>query len=285
MRLWGLLAVGVGFVGSNTPVSAPAIVERLPISAKVVGSSLTQAANWVKAHAEVAYPDWARKVARAWVGRPYRSGGAGLGPEKLLVNLEQMDCMTAIENLMALHVASWWQQAGYFSEAEAFLQALLRVRYHSLPPCRWEDRYHYLTHAFLAWEAAGFGSWLPLGQPDKRTIRYISSHKKQYGGFSDWRAIGAVEATLTKRLRFYIPETELADWLPLLQDGDIVAFIPEDSTLDVSHVGVFFWEGGRPTFAHASSIKKQWVWGEDLCAYLDRRSKVIGITVFRPASW
>ncbi len=285
MRLLAVVLSGIGLVGHSLLGPGMEPVERLPVSTKQVGTSLQQAAAWVESHAGMPYTTWVRRVAQAWVGRPYGSGGAGLKPDILLINLEQMDCMTAIENLMALHMATPWYRTGSLSASEAFLQALLRVRYHSLPPCRWEDRYHYLTHAFMAWEAAGLGSWLSIGRPDNRVIRYMSQNKKRYGGFSDWAAIHAMEADLTKRLRFYIPEAELENWLPLLQDGDIVAFIPQDSTLDVSHVGVFFWEGDRATFAHASSVEKRWIWGADLCAYLDRREKVTGITVFRPASW
>jgi hypothetical protein len=249
---------------------------------KVVGGSLQEAESLVRVHGVVGWVEGFRRVARGWVGRPYGSGGQGLGPQELLINLRQMDCMTAVENLLALKVAGEWYQQELFSAEEAFVQALLRIRYESYPPCRWEDRHHYLTHAFVSWEANGWGTWLPLGRPDTRPIRYISSHRERYRGFTDWKRIQAIERALSERPRFWISEEELSDWLPLLQDGDIIAFIPEDPLLDVSHVGVFFWESGKATFAHASLTARQWVWGEDLCAYLDRRSKVIGITVFRP---
>ncbi len=252
------------------------------IPLRVVGNSLREADSLIRAQLTMGPKAWLRQVARSWVDRPYGSGGQGVSAQELLVNLQQMDCMTAVENLMAMQVAGEWYRRGLLSPEEAFVQALMRVRYESYPPCRWEDRYHYLTHAFAAWEANGWGSWLPLGKPDRRSIRYMSQHRQQYKGFTDWKKIQAVEKSLSTRPRFWIPEVELGEWLPLLQDGDLVAFIPSDSLLDVAHVGIFFWEGGKATFAHASSAARKWVWGEDLCAYLDRREKVIGITVFRP---
>ncbi len=249
---------------------------------KVVGNSLREADSLIRMQLVMGPRRWLRQVAQGWVGRPYGSGGKGVAAHELLVNLQQMDCMTAVENLMAMYVAGEWYRCGLFSPEEAFIQALLRVRYESYPPCRWEDRYHYLTHAFMSWEANGWGCWLPIGKPDNRSIRYISQHRAHYKGFTDWKKIQAIERALSNRLRFWIPEAEVGDWLGLLQDGDLIAFIPSDTLLDVSHVGVFFWEGGKATFAHASLSARKWVWGEDLCAYLDRREKVIGITVFRP---
>ncbi len=256
------------------------VAYRIPL--RVVRTSLQEAESLVRVQVGMGWGMWVRQVAKGWVGRPYGSGGQGVGPQELLINLQQMDCMTAVENLLALRIAGAWYQEGLLSPKEAFVQALLRVRYGSYPPCRWEDRYHYLTHAFMGWEEAEWGTWLPMGRPDRRAIAYISRHRERYKGFTDWKRIWEIEGRLSARLRFWIPEAELSEWLPFLQDGDIIAFIPSDSLLDVSHVGVFFWEGGKATFAHASLTARKWVWGEDLCAYLDRREKVIGITVFRP---
>lgn len=244
---------------------------------KIIGNTPQRIQEALTTHKDRPYPEWARFLARRWQGIPYGSGGKGLGPEELLLNLEQMDCMTAVENLLALHVA---RRAGNTSLA-GFAQALLAVRYQATPPCLWEDRYHYLTHAFIGWEE--WGSWLPIGVPDSRPIAYISQNRPKYAGFRDWKRIQRIEQLLSARPRYYIPTEELSHWLNALRDGDLIAFISTEPGLDVSHVGVFFWEGDKPTFAHASLTAKKWVYGEDLCAYLDRRrAKVCGITVFRP---
>ncbi|MCS7162283.1 MAG: DUF1460 domain-containing protein [Bacteroidia bacterium] len=220
-----------------------------------------------------------RALVKSWCGTPYGSGGAGTQPYELLLNLEQMDCMTSLENLLALRLAIRRGSPTLLG----FAQALAEVRYHALPPCRWEDRYHYLTHAFIGWQKAGWGQWLPLGQKDLRPIHYITHHRQRYPGFRDWAFLRTLEAQLSQYPRYLISSEALADWLPALQDGDIVAFIAREEGLDVSHVGIFFWEEGRPTFAHAALKARQWVFGEDLCAYLDRRKAYIGgITVFRP---
>lgn len=261
------------------PVDTPA-VGRIPLPPmRVVGTTPTRVQEALALHAGRSYAAWAAVVANAWRGTPYGSGGAGLGPEMLLLNLSQMDCMTAIENLMALHLA--YKERLLYLEGVA--AKLLQVRYNAYPPCRWEDRYHYLTQAFIAWERAGYGVWLPLGERDTHPIRYISQNPKKYRGFRDWKLIQEIEQQLTKRPRYFIPSADIHQWLPALRDGDIVAFVSTEDGLDVSHVGVFFWKEGRPTFAHASLIAKEWVIDEDLCAYLDRRkAKIRGITVFRP---
>ncbi|MCS7189917.1 MAG: DUF1460 domain-containing protein [Bacteroidia bacterium] len=259
-------------------VDTPAMRIALP-KLRVVGRSWALIQEGIEAHRKYAYSEWARWIAKRWQGIPYGSGGAGLGPEELLINLEQMDCMTAIENFLALHIA---HRKGLESP-EGVAQTLMYVRYETPFPCRWEDRHHYLTRAFVAWEEEKWGCWLPLGCPDTRPIHYISKHPEKYRGFRDWRAIQKVERSLSARPRYYIPTENVGDWLSSLRDGDIVAFISNEAGLDVSHVGIFFWEEGRATFSHASLKARKWVYGEDLCAYLDKRSsKIQGITIFRP---
>ncbi|MCS7296855.1 MAG: DUF1460 domain-containing protein [Bacteroidia bacterium] len=260
-------------------VDTPAFAQLLLPPVKIVGSSLQRVRHALALHSGRSYPGWAREIARQWQGLPYGSGGKGLGPQELLLNLEQMDCMTAVENLMALHLTHQHQT----SSIQDFIRFLSEVRYQALPPCRWEDRYHYLTHAFIEWEEKGWGSWLPFGSPESREVFYITKHRKNYSGFSDWHFIKAIEARLSSHPRYCISSERIGEWLPFLQDGDLIAFVSSEEGLDVSHVGVFFWEKDRPTFAHASLRAKKWVYGEDLCAYLDRRkSKIKGICVFRP---
>lgn len=287
-----LLSIGLqGFGTRTTGISQPSVaMPSAPMPApdtpqarfslpplRIIGKTPQRLQEASAAYKDRPYPEWVRHVAQKWQGIPYGSGGKGLGPEELLLNLDQMDCMTAVENLLAIHIA---RRSGDLS-LESFAQALLTLRYEATPPCRWEDRYHYLTHAFLRWEK--WGSWLPLGHPDPRPITYISQNRPKYAGFRDWKHIQRIEELLSSRPRFYIPTDELQAWLPALRDGDFIAFISTEPGLDVSHVGVFFWEGEKPTFAHAALRERKWVYGEDLCAYLDRRrAKVSGITVFRP---
>lgn len=295
LRLWGLLTgllIGLFLMTEksirrerpeikvtsllDTPTSPPLMLPSL----RIIGASPRRITEALKLHDGRPYAVWVRLLAQQWQGIPYGSGGAGSGPQDLLINMEQMDCMTAVENLMALHIAHSRRMTG----VEGFAQALLSIRYHTAQPCQWEDRYHYLTHAFMDWEAAGWGAWLPLGIPDMRPIRYISLNPGKYRGFRDWQSLRLVESRLSRHPRYYIPSSRIQDWLPLLRDGDLIAFVSPQDGLDVSHVGIFFWEGDKATFAHASLLAKKWVYGEDLCAYLDRRGeKVKGITVFRPA--
>ncbi len=264
---------------SGLVADTPLIGLALPLTYRIVGNFSEAYQKALTCQQGAAYPTWVREVAKSWEGLPYGSGGAGLRAHEILLNLSQMDCMTAVENLLALHL----NRKSPHPSPETFASYLAQVRYITIPPCRWEDRLHYLLHSFLVWEERGWGSWLRLGQPDPRPIHYLSRHPQKYRGFTDWAYIRKIEARLSAYPRYYIPTSQLAQWLPLLQDGDFIAFVSTEEGLDVSHVGVFFWEGTKATFAHASLKARAWVTGEDLCAYLDkRREKVRGIAVFRP---
>lgn len=215
---------------------------------------------------------------RAWEDIPYGSGGAGTPPDKILVNLKQMDCVTAVENFLALRLAQ--REASL----ESFVQALGQLRYYTLPPCRWEDRIHYLLDAFYLWHKRGWGYDLTaaIGVPIQRRISYISRNKKKFSGFTDWRFIRQVEKRVSETFRYYLPKEEITRYMTIAQEGDLIAFVSQDTTLDVSHVGVIHTDEEEVFFSHASSTAKKIVYKENLCAYLQKREKIIGVVVFRP---
>ncbi|MGQ9863334.1 MAG: N-acetylmuramoyl-L-alanine amidase-like domain-containing protein [Bacteroidia bacterium] len=215
---------------------------------------------------------------RAWEGIPYGSGGAGTPPDKILINFRQMDCVTAVENFLALRLAQ--QEASL----ESFAHALGQLRYYTLPPCRWEDRIHYLLDAFHLWQKRGWGYDLTpaIGIPIHRKISYLSRNKKRFAGFKDWEFIRQVENRLSEKFRYYLPKEAIDQYLAIAKEGDLIAFVSQDTTLDVSHVGVIHTHEEEIFFSHASSIARKIVYKENLCAYLQKREKIIGVVVFRP---
>src|SRR5262245_29167742 len=77
-------------------------------------------------------------LSRSFLGKPYKISplnGAPDTPEVFTVSLDEFDCVTYIETVLALSLAS---------STEEFLEWLRRIRYES-GRVKWERRNHYMT--------------------------------------------------------------------------------------------------------------------------------------------
>jgi hypothetical protein len=91
------------------------------------------------------------------------------------------------------------------------------------------------------------------------------------------------EQSLAKHTFQFTSIADLPYLLPLIQSGDLVAFVTANSHLDFLHTGMLVSEGNFIRLLHASQDKKQVVLTkESLQDYLKSHPKFIGICVFRP---
>jgi cell wall-associated NlpC family hydrolase len=96
--------------------------------------------------------------------------------------------------------------------------------------------------------------------------------------------IAVIEKAINARtIYYYIPKKEIAQQQSLIKNGDIVCFTTSISGLDVSHVGIAYWNRNRLTFIHAStSAKKVIINPESLVDYCNASRTCTGIMVLRP---
>ncbi|MDX2194518.1 MAG: DUF1460 domain-containing protein [Gemmatimonadales bacterium] len=189
-------------------------------------------------------------VGRMLVGTPYAPGTLeGRGPERLVVNLRVLDCVTFVDNALALTrfarrdgVAALADPAAARARYEKYLRAL---RYREGRLDGYASRLHYYSDFLAEQERAGHLRVLgdELGAMlDRRPIDFLTRNAATIPALADPATrvrVAAAERALTDGPgRRWIPK----GWLPFverrLEDGDILAMVSNVPGLDVVHVGI-----------------------------------------------
>ena len=181
------------------------------------------------------------RIGESFLGTKYTPGTLEAeGPERLVINLEELDCVTYVENVLAL---ARIVRAGT-TTWEAYVAELERIRYRDGRLDGYPSRLHY----FSEWidDNAELGlvrnitrdiGGVPLDEP----INFMSTHPDSYRQLSDpatLQAIREMEARLTNEPRWYIPEDALPGVMSRLENGDIIAATSSIEGLDVAHTGL-----------------------------------------------
>ena len=187
------------------------------------------------------------------------------GPERLVVNLRELDCVTFVENMLSL--ARFVRNDGVAGLADP---AAARVRYEGyLRDLRYRggilsgypSRLHYFSEWLADHEQRGDLRLLARdfgGTLDREPIDFMSHHATAYRQMADSsvrQAIAAVEARLnTGPGRWFIPEDRIAGVADRIEDGDVIAATSTVPGLDVAHTGIALWYRGRLHLVHAPLV-------------------------------
>ncbi len=233
-----------------------------------------------------------------FVGATYRPGTLEVpGPERLVVNLRELDCVTFIENVLAL--VRFVREAGPALLADP---PVARARYESyLRDLRYRDGtvagYPSRLHYFSEWlsEAERWGRVRLVarelgGVPDDERIEFMSTHPAAYRQLADsavLAAIGAMEGRLNAAgARWYLPEDAIEAAASGIEDGDLIAATSTIPGLDIAHTGLALWRKGRLHLLHAPLVGKNVeISAIPLADRIRRLETQDGIMVARPLGW
>ena len=90
-------------------------------------------------------------------------------------------------------------------------------------------------------------------------IDFMSTHPESYRQLSDpgnLEAIRRIEAELSARERYVIPQERIAEVEAGIRNGDIIAMTSTLDGLDVAHTGIALWIDGRLHLMHAPLVGK-----------------------------
>jgi len=229
--------------------------------------------------------------ARQFLGVPYVAHTLEVSdPEKLVVNLQALDCTTLVETALALALT---HREGSASFAD-YCRNLMRLRY-------WGGRMNgYLSrlHYFTWWMHDNIDKGLLVPVEDARHFTakmyvkngYMSAHPAQYKFLKkhpEW--VDSIR-TLEKRYNgadgTYLPEALTAlpkSKLTSVRDGDVVAIVTTKQGIDYSHLGIAAWgKDGRLHLLNASSLHHKVVEEpKTLRQYLSEHPSSIGIRLLR----
>ena len=241
----------------------------------------------IKAQKELETGDLMVESALFFLGIPYKGGTLEKEPEGVVVNLSELDCLTLVENVLAL---SWtMKQDGSF---ELFQEQLKRIRYRN--PLKkklfYVDRLHYTSDWIYENEKKGIVKDITKkigGELYPFNLSFMSTHSESYkqlkGNQDAIEAIAKIEARINERLYYYIPQDKINRVAKHIRQGDIICFVTNIKGLDISHLGIACWKGNVLTFIHASSDKKQVIVNDTpLQNYVQSVKRHCGIIIVRP---
>jgi hypothetical protein len=205
------------------------------------------------------------RLGRTFVGTPYVPQTLEAeGPEHLVVDFRGLDCVTFVENVLALsrfarvHPPEMLIDRG---SAESQYEALLtEIRYRNGVIDGYPSRLHYFTDWIgdnarrgLVRDVTGdLGGVL-----DQEPIDFMTTHVDAYRQLSEPDNVARVreaEVALSARGRRYIPEDRIADVADGIHDGDIIAATSTVPGLDVAHTGLALWVDGTLRLMHAPLV-------------------------------
>jgi hypothetical protein len=225
-------------------------------------------------------------LGRTFVGTPYEPGTLELeGDERLIVNLRELDCVTFIENVLAIVRVV---RAGT-PDYDSFKRELVRNRYRDGVLSGYASRLHYFSEWIADNEAKGIVDDVTLdigGVQDTGAITFMTQHQDAYRQLADTAVVAeirGIEATLTGRERFYLPEDAIAAAEQNIRNGDIIAATSTLEGLDIAHTGLALWLDGRLHLMHAPLVGSVVEISEvPLAERLQRIDAQDGIMVARP---
>lgn len=197
------------------------------------------------------------RVGRRFVGAPYRPGTLDPpGPETLVVNLREFDCVTFVENALALARTARAADPSF----STFTRELERLRYRGGLRSGYSSRLHYFSEWLqdnadrglleLRTEALG-------GVRDDEPIDFMTEHSEAYRQLADEEVraqIAALERRLSAAPRFVLGEDRIEAAEAGIREGDVIAATSTLAGLDVAHTGIAVEVDGRIHLMHAPLV-------------------------------
>jgi hypothetical protein len=210
-----------------------------------------------------------------FLGKPYRSNSlSSSNPESLVADLVSFDCVTFIENSLALAHSN--------GNDSLYRDALRHYRYAG-DSVQYEKRYHYFSDAMwqLGFPLLGTSNLL---QKSPKTFSFLSTYlSTKKPSQIDLELLRIREHTLAQRAFYFTPNSSIEQLLSLLKSGDLIGLVPKNSSIDFLHTGMVYRKDGKVYLLHASQeFKRVMVSKETLVEYAKSHRQFIGICAFRP---
>ena len=208
------------------------------------------------------------RLGETFVGTTYTPGTLEApGPEHVVINLRELDCVTFVENMLAM--TRFVREDGIAALADRpaaeakYTRYLEELRYRGGRLAGYASRLHYFSEWLSDNAARGRLRLLTRelgGVPDSEPVSFMSAHPGSYRQMAEpgvAEAIRAMEQRLNAALpRWYIPEDRIAAIADRIHDGDIIAATSTLPGLDVAHTGIALWKNGELHLLHAPLVGK-----------------------------
>ena len=205
------------------------------------------------------------------------------GEEHLVINLQGLDCVTFVENTLAL---SRCIKLGKHS-FEEYKKQLQLIRYRGGVIDGYPSRLHYFSDWIEDNEKKRVVENISreIGVTYEKKIGFMSSHQSSYKQLSNKASLGRIaetESKLNERQHYYIRKDRLKDVDGMIEPGDIIGITTSIEGLDIMHTGIAIRTNGVLKYLHAPLSKgKVQITELSLSEYLASHEKQSGIMVAR----
>jgi hypothetical protein len=225
------------------------------------------------------------KIAKSFLETPYVASTLEINEkEKLVCNLQELDCFTFDENVLALYLTKKKNSNSYTD----FQEILTQLRYRNNKIEGYGSRLHYFTEWTRQAEKNGWIKDITLdigGEITNKEVHFMSENQKLYPKITDEKTLETIlgtEKQINKKPLSQIEKSKVAAIENKIMEGDLIAMTSTIEGLDCNHVGIAILVNGRIHLLHASSsLKKVVISEKPLADYLQGIKKDAGIMVLR----
>jgi hypothetical protein len=207
------------------------------------------------------------KLGASFVGATYTPATLEApGPEHLVINLREFDCVTFIENMLAMTYLIRNDRAVLQQPAQArakYEEYLRTIRYRGGKLDGYPSRLHYFSEWLTDGETKGLLKVRTRelgGVPDPEQITFMGTHRDAYKQLVDdkfYQDILLMERRLNASgPRYFIPEAQVAGIASGIKNGDVIAITSTVAGLDIVHTGIAIWQGDKLHLMHAPLVGK-----------------------------
>ncbi|MBI4649635.1 MAG: DUF1460 domain-containing protein [Bacteroidia bacterium] len=203
---------------------------------------------------------------------------------KLIINLSGFDCVTYIENVLAISRIVKQKKNSFV----AFAAELQKIRFRNGNINEFPSRLHYFSDWIYDNDIKKIASDITCNidtTPYNKTVNYMTKNKNKYPSLyvkDYYEQIGAKEKEISARKYCYIPKLKVQEYEDSIKDGDIIAITTATTGLDISHVGFAIHKNGKVHLLHASTTGNKVIISEKILAdYLKANKMQTGIMVAR----
>lgn len=199
------------------------------------------------------------RIASLFIDAPYKGATLeGDSIETLRINLDEFDCTTFMETVLAMAYTAAENRQSWHDYA----YNLRRMRYRNGETDGYSSRLHYISEWILDNSARGNIKEITGDMKGVRynikSLDYMSMHRDTYPALTDslnFARIKNVESGLSNHRYPYLRGSSLKekDLLDGLRDGDVVFFTTSTKGLDVTHAAIITVIDNSPRIIHASS--------------------------------
>lgn len=234
--------------------------------------------------------DVAVEIGKSFIGVDYLAHSLeDDGPEKLVVNLRALDCVTFYENCVTLARCIKMGKTTF----QDYMAQLQFLRYRDGKIDGYTSRLHYTTDYWFNGEQKGIMKVVTkeiFGEknvrPIQRPINFMTTHRDSYKHLKEndgnWKVIKTQEDAINARTDHFMPKGNLHMFADKVNNGDLIGITTNLAGMDISHTGVAVKVEGKLHFMHAPITgKKVQITEQPLHDYLAKNAKQTGIIVGR----